>query len=130
MTSRTLATIAALVGLALAAAPPAQADASDAAGADAALAHPLSTDWLAATPLLPEPVEAPACRADDPGQRAARAQTAAQIARIRALVAADAARAPGDPSGFRVLGNRGYNYQAQAIVDPSLIEFEARRRAR
>lgn len=130
MTSRTLATIAALTGLALAVAPSARAAASDPADAEAAFAHPLSTNWLAATPLLPEPVEAPACRAGDPGQRAATANTAAQIARIRALIAAEAASAPQDPSGFMVLDNRGYNYQAQAVVDPSLIEFEARRQAR
>lgn len=120
MRSRTLATLAALAGLSLAPA----ASAGGATSTD----HPLSTSWLSAPPLLPESAQAPACRPDDPAQRAARAGTAAQIARIRTLLAAEAARAPeGGQDGFRVLDNRGYNYGGNAVVDPSLIEFEARR---
>lgn len=125
MDSRTLVTLAALcAGLSLAAASAARADGG--LGAE----HPLSTSWLSASPLLPEPVDAPACRPDGPAQRAAGARTAAKIAEIRALLAAEAARSPEAPEGFMVLNNRGYNYGANAVVDPSLVEFEARRLAR
>ena len=122
MRSRTLATLAALAGLALA----------PAAHADGAIStdHPLSTAWLPATPLLPETAEAPACRADDAALRATRASTAQKIARIRTLLAEEAARAPQGQEGFMVLNSRGYNYGGNAVVDPSLIEFEARRQLR
>jgi hypothetical protein len=124
MDSRTLVTLAAFcAGLSLAAAPAARADGP---GAE----HPLSTAWLSASPLLPEPLDAPACRPDGPAERAAGARTAAKIAEIRALLAAEAARSPETPEGFMVLNNRGYNYGASAVVDPSLVEFEARRLAR
>lgn len=125
MESRTLATLALAASLALA--PAAHAGASDAVtSAD----HPLSTSWLSATPLLPEAVEAPACRADDAALRSTRADTAAKIAQIRTLLAAEAARAPQGQDGFMVLNSRGYNYGGNAVVDPSLIEFEARRQLR
>lgn len=123
MRSRILATLAALAGLALA---PAAGAADGAISTD----HPLSTAWLSAAPLLPESAEAPACRPDDPAQRSARADTAQKIARIRTLLAAEAARAPQGQEGFMVLNSRGYNYGGNAVVDPSLIEFEARRQIR
>jgi hypothetical protein len=89
--------------------------------------HPLSTDWLTAAPLLPGALEAPVCRADDPARRASSAATAEKLARIRALMAAEAAAAPEGTPEVVVLNNRGYNYDSGAVVDPSLIEFEARR---
>jgi len=120
MTSRILATIATLcAGLTLAAVPAARAGET---------AHPLSTEWLSA-PLLPGPGEAPTCRAGDPATRSAMAQTAEKIARIRAQLAAEAAGAPNGPEVV-VLGNRGYNYGSGSVVDPTLIEFEARRLSR
>jgi hypothetical protein len=127
MRSRTLVTLAALSGLALAAAPAAHAGQTD---ATAPVDHPLSTSWLSATPLLPESTEAPACRPDDPARRASRASTAAKIAQVRTLLAAEAAHAPEGDGDFRVLNSRGYNYGGNAVVDPSLIEFEARRQLR
>lgn len=115
MTSRILATIATLcAGLTLAAVPAARAGET---------AHPLSTEWLSA-PLLPGPGEAPTCRAGDPATRSAMAQTAEKIARIRAQLAAEAASSNGPE--VVVLGNRGYNYGSGAMVDPTLIDFEAR----
>jgi len=127
MACRILVTIAALcAGLGLAAAPAARADEG---GAPASFEHPLSTDWLP-RPALPGPSEAPACRADDPAVRSATAQTAARIAQIRAMLEAEAAASPEGPGEVVVLGNRGYNYGASAIVDPSLVEFEAKRLSR
>jgi hypothetical protein len=129
--TRTLATIAALcAGLSLAAAPAARAADGDApisvADPLAAAADPLATDWLGG-PVLPGPSEAPVCRAGDPAARQASARTAAQIARIRAQLVADAARAPAGEDEVVVLNNRGYNYDASAVIDPSLVEFEAKR---
>jgi hypothetical protein len=122
--TRTLATIAALcAGLSLAAPSPARAADGD---APISVADPLATDWLGG-PALPGPSEAPVCRAGDPAARQASARTAAQIARIRAQLMADAARAPGGQDEVVVLNNRGYNYDASAVVDPSLVEFEAKR---
>lgn len=126
MTSRTLVTIATLcAGLSLAA-----ASAARAGEADASFEHPLSTAWLSGGPALPNPSEAPACRADDPNVRSASARTAARIAQVRAALAAEAARAPEGPGEVMVLNNRGYNYGSGATVDPTLIEFEAKRLAR
>lgn len=125
MARRTLATLGALLaGLALAGAPAAQAG-------DAAVSStsPLATDWLSAAPLLPDAGEPSTCRAEDAAARSARAGTAAKIARIRAMLAAEAA-AQGGEGEVVVLGNRGYNYDSSAVVDPSLVEFEARRLSR
>lgn len=85
--------------------------------------------------LTPDPLgagDAPMCRVDDPSGRAARVDTSAKIAQIRAMIAAEAA-ASGESAGeggFVALGNRGYNYDAGALVDPSLLEFEARHQGR
>ena len=125
--SRILATMAALgAGLVLAAAPAVRAVEPGTPAGTAAPADPLASDWLGA-PLLPMPGEAATCRVDEPAARAARADTAAQLARGRALRAAEAAAAPDGAGDVVVLNNRGYNYRAgAAVVDPSLIEFEAR----
>lgn len=76
--------------------------------------------------------EAPVCRIDDPEGRSTRVDTGAQIAQIRALIAADAAAAGGSDSdgGPVVLNNRGYNYDARTVVDPALLQFEAQRLGR
>lgn len=122
MRSPFLATAAALAGLVLAA--------QSHAGGAISTEEPSSTSWLSAVPLLPEVADAPVCRADDPARRSARADTAAKIARIRTLLAAGAASTPQRQDGFRVVGNRGYNYGGDVVVDPSLIEFEAHRQLR
>lgn len=85
----------------------------------------LSPDRLGAS-------DAPVCRLDDPAQRSTRIDTGARIAQIRAMIAADAAAAGGSggEGDFVALGNRGYNYDANTLVDPALIEFEARRQGR
>ena len=72
--------------------------------------------------------DAPVCRLEDPTQRSARIDTGARIAQIRALLAADAAAsgASGAEGEFVAISNRGYNYQPDTLVDPALIEFEAR----
>lgn len=116
MTSRILAALALCAGLAIA--PGARAG-------DAT--HPLSTDWLSA-PMLPGPTDSSSCRVDPSAQRTARAATAEKIARARAMLAAEAAASGG--SGVVVLNNRGYNYEAGAVVDPGVVEFEAQRLAR
>lgn len=77
--------------------------------------------------------DAPVCQVGDAAQRSTRIDTAARIAQIRAMIAAEAAAAAGGSGGegdFVALGNRGYNYDANTVVDPSLIEFEARRQGR
>ena len=75
--------------------------------------------------------DAPVCQVDDAAQRSARVDTGARIAQIRALIAAEAAAAgSGGEEGFVAISNRGYNYDANTVVDPSLIEFEARRQGR
>lgn len=93
----------------------------------AAAEEPLSTDWLAAVPLLPgiDDGQSSSCRVQDPAARARSAGTAAKLAHIRALLAADAAGASGGAGEVVVLGNRGYNYGSGGMVDPSLLEFEA-----
>jgi hypothetical protein len=88
-------------------------------------AGPLSTDWLGAgTPVLPTPVEGPACRPKE----ASTQQTAATLAEVRERLAAEMAAAENDGE-FVVLNNRGYNYGPAEVTDPSLLEFEARRLA-
>ena len=119
MTSRTLVQWTRVFGIAfsLAVLPTA------ARAADAADSFPLFT------PLVDD---APTCRIDDPEGRFQRIDTGAQIAQIRAMIAADTAAAgasEGD-GGVVVLNNRGYNYDAGAIVDPRLIEFEAQQLGR
>lgn len=93
----------------------------------AATEDPLSTDWLTAAPLLPgiDDGQSSSCRVQDPAGRTVSADTAAKLARIRALLAAEAAQAAEGPGEVVVLGNRGYNYGSSGMVDPSLIEFEA-----
>ena len=132
MATRTLVLLGAAFSIALlgAGAGSVQASGANPPESTAIPNHPLSTDWLTAAPLLPGASEAPACRADDPGRRAAQVGTAAKLARIREMLAAEAARAEGGPGEVVVLGNRGYNYGANAIEDPALIEFEARRLGR
>lgn len=73
--------------------------------------------------------DAPVCRLDAPTPRSARIDTGARIAQIQALIAAEAA-ASGAEGDFVAISNRGYNYQPDAIVDPALIEFEARHQGR
>jgi hypothetical protein len=48
------------------------------------------------------------------------------------MIAADTAAAggPEGDGGVVVLNNRGYNYDAGAIVDPRLLQFEAQRLGR
>jgi hypothetical protein len=119
MTSRTLVRWTCAFGIAFSLAVlPAAVRAADAAGSS-----PLFT------PLVDD---APTCRIDDPEGRFQRIDTSAQIAQIRAMIAADTAAAGGPEAdgGVVVLNNRGYNYDAGTIVDPRLIEFEAQRLGR
>ena len=75
--------------------------------------------------------DAPVCHVDDAAQRSTRIDTAARIAQIQAMIAAEGAAAgSGGEEGFVALSNRGYNYDANTVVDPALIEFEARRQGR
>jgi len=85
--------------------------------------------------LFPDPLaasDAPVCRLDDPHQRSTRIDTGARIGQIRSLIAAQAAAssASGAEGDFVAISNRGYNYQPDTIVDPALIEFEARHQRR
>ncbi len=82
----------------------------------------LSPDHLGAS-------DAPVCRLDAPTPRSARIDTGARIAQIRALIAAEATAAGAD-GDFVAISNRGYNYEPDTIVDPALIEFEARHQGR
>jgi hypothetical protein len=83
-------------------------------------------------PFTPIADDAPTCRIDDPEGRFRGIDTSAQIAQIRAMIAADTAAAggPEGDGGVVVLNNRGYNYDAGAIVDPRLLQFEAQRLGR
>lgn len=135
MTSDTLRRAGVALAIAMLATAPRVARAEGPAGPAVAAesASPLATDWLAAAPLFPAASEAPSCRVEDPANRSTAADTGAKLAQIRALLAADAARAgagSGAGGDVVVLSNRGYNYDADELVDPALIEFEARRRGR
>ncbi|MCL4685744.1 hypothetical protein KJ059_13460 [Myxococcota bacterium] len=134
MTLRTLALCAGAfgAGFALLLLPPAPADAgaegsasSDAAAGVSALSD---TPWLAEVPLFAGAGDAPVCRVDDAAGRSTAIDTGAKLARVRELLAAEAAAAGAED--VVVLSNRGYNYGADALVDPALIEFEARRQGR
>jgi hypothetical protein len=123
--ARTFGVIAILcAALGLATVPGARAAEPSAPAPLPASEDPLSTDWLSA-PLLPMPSGGSTCRADDSAGRST-ASTAAKLARLRAMLAAEAAQGPQQPGQVVVLGNRGYNYGGNAVVDPSLLDFEAR----
>lgn len=99
---------------------PARAEAPAATDAAAGFLSTLSPDRLGAS-------DAPVCHVDDAAQRSARIDTGARIAQIRALIAADAAAAGSSgEEGFVAISNRGYNYDVNTLVDPAVVEFEAR----
>ncbi len=113
-----------VAGIALASSGPASAQAEPLVSPNAAegFLTTLSPDGLGAG-------DAPVCRLDAPAPRSARIDTAAGIAQIQALIAAEAAAA-GAEGEFVAISNRGYNYQPDTLVDPALIEFEARHQGR